>query len=705
MSNDKTTLYLAIIAIVLATIGTGLAYYKTPGPEGPQGIQGLIGETGPAGPQGEQGLAGVVDMSLISPGAGIDIEVTNVEIGSDGITKVTMTVTDASGQPMTSDFSMSFLLAAIEEDASGTPYYNNYFTRDAPGDEYVKDGETMDPELTDLTQPDRERGGTWEVLAPGELVYTFANAVPSNYDSSATHVFAAYAYQPQRDEIANVIYAFVPDGGTPDVWQVSTTESCNRCHDPLALHGGTRQEYVLCLPCHTPDAIDPESGNSVDMKVMIHKIHMGENLPSVEAGEDYYIVGHRQSVHDYSEVVFPTDVRNCEMCHTGPDGDSYKTNPSRDACGSCHDDVDFATGEGHVSLPQTSDAGCSGCHSATMTKEFDRSVPGAHAIPNFSSQLPGTNIDIVSVSNTGQGQKAVITYTVKNDAGEQIALADINRIYFVVAGPNTDYETYWRESALSGSVDNGDGTYSYTIATAIPSDATGSWSIGVEGRTMQEIDDGAGGVLEVRDLTLNEVYAIPVTDAVAVPRRTVVSQENCESCHENLYLHGGNRKSVEYCATCHMPSETDEDVRPAEAMPPTTVDIKVMIHRIHLGEEGGEPYVIYGHGGSENDFGHVIYSADLANCAKCHVDDSYELPLSSGVLGTTVEEAGEVVSYTPPIQSACLGCHPSDESKAHTETMTANGVESCVVCHGAGKDFAPGETSTVWAEIQLIGLD
>jgi OmcA/MtrC family decaheme c-type cytochrome len=701
MVNGKETLYIALAAIVLATIGIGLAYYKAPGPEGPEGVQG------PPGPQGEQGPPGMLDTSYLSPGPGIDLVVTDVEIGSDGLTKVTMNVTDASGQPMTpDDFSINFMLASIEEDASGTPYYRNYFTRDSPGDEYVMNGETMQPAISDLSQPDRDRGGTWEELAPGEWMYTFGSAVPSDYDASATHVLAAYGYQPQRDEIANVVYAFVPEGGTSDVWEVSTTDTCNRCHDPLALHGGPRQEYVLCLVCHTPDAVDPESGNSVDMKVLIHKIHMGEELPSVQAGEEYYIVGHSQSVNDYSEVVFPAGVLNCEVCHSGPDGDSYLNNPSRDACGSCHDDVDFTTGEGHMSLPQTNDDGCQGCHPSTMTNEFDKSIPGAHVVESRSSQLPGTNMDIISISNTGPGQKPTITYSVKDNSGNVIDLEDIDRAMFVVAGPNTDYATYWEEDALSSSVDNGDGTYSYTFSTSMPSDASGSWSVGVEGRTVVNIDDGQGGTISVRDTTTNEVLYFAVTDDEPVPRRTVVSQENCDACHEDLSLHGDNRRSVEYCVVCHMPMESDESVRADEAMPPTTIDFKVMIHKIHLGEEGGEPYIIYGYRGSVNDFGNVLYPADLRDCDKCHVNDSYLLPLDSGVLGTTVKQEGEVVSYTPPMTSACLSCHPSDADAAHTEIMTSSvGVESCPVCHGVGAEFAMIATTDVWAEIQFTKVD
>ncbi len=699
--NEKQSMYLAVIAIVLATIGIGMSYYKASGPEGPTGPQGPVGPTGPKGPPG------ITDMNLIAPNPGINLEVTDVEIDSDGITHVSMNVTDGSGQPMTpDDFSMNFMLAAIEKDASGTPYYNNYFKATDEGATYTLNGQTMQPAISSHDNPDRERGGTWETISPGELVYTFANAVPVNYDASATHLLAAYAYQSERTEIANVVYAFVPSGGTPNVWEVSDTETCNRCHDPLAAHGGPRQEYTLCLVCHTPDGVDPETGESIDMKVMIHKIHMGEGLPSVEAGDNYYIVGHGQSVHDYSEVVFPTNVLNCEVCHSGPDGDSYKENPSRAACGSCHDNVDFETGENHDGLPQTDDNGCSGCHQATMISEFDLSIPGAHVVESRSSQLPGFHIHIVSVTNTEPGQKPEITYSVKNDLGDVIPLSGIDRVMFSVAGPTTDYATYWEEDALSSSTDNGDGTYDYIFSTAIPSDANGSWAVGAEGRAMVDIDGGVAGTVSVRDTTTNEVYYFPVTDSVAVPRRTVVSQENCDACHEDLSLHGDNRRSVGYCVVCHMPMASDESVRADEAMPPTTIDFKVMIHKIHLGEEGGEPYIIYGYRGSVNDFGNVLYPADLRDCDKCHVDDSYMLPLDSGVLGTTVKQEGEVVSYTPPMTSACLSCHPSDADAAHAEIMTTGvGVESCPVCHGVGTEFAMTATTDVWAETQFTKVD
>jgi len=157
----------------------------------------------------------------------------------------------------------------------------------------------------------------------------------------------------------NNVYNWVPAGPALSSTQAETlmktrdvvkTESCNRCHDPLSAHGGARRNVELCVMCHTPQTTDPDTGNTVDFKVMIHKIHTGSSLPSVKAGTPYQIIGFQQSVNDYSTVVFPSDVRNCTICHTptAAQAKNYITNQSRAACGSCHDNVDFASGKNHA---------------------------------------------------------------------------------------------------------------------------------------------------------------------------------------------------------------------------------------------------------------------------------------------------------------------------------------------------------------------
>ena len=72
----------------------------------------------------------------------------------------------------------------------------------------------------------------------------------------------------------------------------------------------------MCVLCHTPQSTDADTGNTVDLKVMVHKIHMGSSPPSVKAGKPYQIIGFNQTVSDWSNVVYPADVRRCETCRS-----------------------------------------------------------------------------------------------------------------------------------------------------------------------------------------------------------------------------------------------------------------------------------------------------------------------------------------------------------------------------------------------------
>ncbi len=127
--------------------------------------------------------------------------------------------------------------------------------------------------------------------------------------------------------------------------RMSDVASCNGCHGELALHGGGRVDMPYCVACHNPGTTDANSGQVLTMSTMTHKIHAGRllkrQLDAGQGGEDYTIWGYRNSRHGYAEVGYPQDLRNCATCHSSanaatPQGDNWKTVPSKQACLSCH---------------------------------------------------------------------------------------------------------------------------------------------------------------------------------------------------------------------------------------------------------------------------------------------------------------------------------------------------------------------------------
>ncbi|MCG5496488.1 OmcA/MtrC family decaheme c-type cytochrome [Ectothiorhodospira variabilis] len=199
----------------------------------------------------------------------------------------------------------------------------------------------------------------------------------------------------------NAWFDFIPATGETPMHGVDATrdiislESCNTCHDgTLAKHGGNRVEPQYCVTCHNPGSVDPVSGRSVDFKQMVHKIHRGGTLPSVQAGVPYFIRNNDfsnlrfpQAVHENQTVApagnyvshgvdrageplgrtYSYGIDNCVKCHMGqdthdelvllaggedrlarqqlavvtPDGDNWHEGSARtvEVCASCHDNV------------------------------------------------------------------------------------------------------------------------------------------------------------------------------------------------------------------------------------------------------------------------------------------------------------------------------------------------------------------------------
>jgi OmcA/MtrC family decaheme c-type cytochrome len=290
--------------------------------------------------------------------------------------------------------------------------------------------------------------------------------------------------------------------------EVVTMANCNSCHVELKAHGDNRDKIGNCLLCHTAgseDGNDPNSGGGtpgigIDFRVLIHKIHAGKNLPSVNGvttdangnrvygtGVPYVVQGYRSSLHDYSDFAFPVwpsmmtpmprdagytaltsgqkaaedAIRggpvDCTKCHGDPDGDGplpppaqgdlAYSQPTRQACGSCHDDWVFDhpyIANGQTMPIQRDDAACKECHRVSGTA---LDVVDAHRHPlTDTTRAPGLLFDILSVTDVGgnangkfdAGEKIEVQMTIKNAAGNDIAASSLSRMEIVLNGPTAN---------------------------------------------------------------------------------------------------------------------------------------------------------------------------------------------------------------------------------------------------------------------------
>jgi OmcA/MtrC family decaheme c-type cytochrome len=193
----------------------------------------------------------------------------------------------------------------------------------------------------------------------------------------------------------------------------------------------------------------------------------------------------------------------------------------------------------------------------------------------------------------------------------------------------------------------------------------------------------------------------------------------CDDCHDQLTLHGESRTDEpQLCVICHNPRNTDIGRRPrngddtvnvaatVDGLKEQSIDFKRMIHGIHSAAKREKPFVVYGFGGSVNDFSTVRFPGVLDNCRTCHKPDTFTLPLASGVLATTVNSGAAVVTaasladhtddhVTTATSVVCSTCHDTAIAQTHMEqnggqfsilvTNASNGAETCEVCHGPGR--------------------
>jgi len=618
---------------------------------------------------------------------GIKVTVKSASIAKDGTIVAQFAITDSNGAGLDNTgvltagpVSMSFVAAYIP---AGQTQYTAYTT--------TVDKATVNTNPSQ-TQAGTDTGGTYALVdaASGTYNYTFGTKAPTTFDATVTTTIGVQAsrsltaYGYPTAFTSNTTYNFVPNGSAVKVVRDIVSETaCNGCHNPLAEHGGARTEIKYCVLCHTPQSTNPDSLNTVDMKVFIHKLHMGSSLPSVIAGTPYW-VEHRGAREDFSTIVFPQDIRNCTKCHAaGPTQSNYwATQPSSAACGSCHDNVNFATGVNHAGGPQSDDTQCNVCHQSTMHTEFDASVPGAHTVPNNSTALPGIVLKILKVTGATPGNAATVQFQVNDKSGNPVDITKLTTFSMVITGNNIDYGIQMARTAekpvtqagatLSGGTS---GIYTYTMATKIPATATGSYTISLEAANTVTLLAGTTAQQTATDEAIPYEFYFSVDSTPVYARRVVVSIANCSNCHQNLgFVHGGSRGNTQECSMCHNPTLTDGTSK-------DPVSMASQIHSIHRGSDLANPYIL----GTTN-YQSILFPGDLRDCNTCHVGASYQVDNVGAV--ANVATPGLFLASTGPIAAACQGCHDDKATASHALANTTSLGESCVTCHGINGQFS-----------------
>lgn len=725
------------LALVLL-LGLAAAGCSDSGSKAVAGPPGPPGAGGPPGPPGPPGGSGGVPIGSADR---INITVTSVNIPAGGgapVVKFRLSNDLTQGLVGLPAGDVRFVLSELSPGVGGgSSQWQSYITRASVAARQATTETASAARFID------NNDGTYQ--------YTFASALSAYvgapvFDATKTHRLGI-EIRNQAPITGNGVYDFVPAGGAPTFTRlIVDNDTCNACHDVLNFHGGPRTDVTYCVTCHNPSSIDGDTGNTVDMKRLVHNIH--------SARPDYQIVGFGGVAFDWADVEFPQDIRNCQTCHQESDADTpqasnYRLVSNRAACGTCHYDDgiagngvhDFAIENGvHPGgFTFTDDTQCVDCHgpNGTVTNSEGRlvQVPVAHEVRTRTAGAK-FKFNILSVSNTAPGQFPSVTfsvtdptnanaaYNIQSDAPFTVCAGGASRMSIDVAWSTTDYtNTGGLSPALpiqlnpltacgGASTNNGNGTFTVTSALAIPATAVGSAAVAIEGHPALDADNN--GSID-RIAVTNAIAYAPITDATAVARRAVVNITKCDECHNQLSLHGSNRTDKpEVCATCHNPNMTDINRRVAAAGNCATgttqesIDLKRMIHKIHAsGEDGsgrvGIPVEICGFGNNPNLF-EVLYPGRLKNCEGCHQPNTYYPVDTAKVLGTTVDVGANRVSPTDDVvisanTSVCSACHITalagqhmiqnggdfTATKAADSTLISSGVETCQLCHGPGR--------------------
>ena len=454
------------------------------GPPGPAGITGPAGLPGPVGPAGTPGPVGPQGVTLYVPQPGTDagmnatLELSKPANGSNFVAGerivLTITLKDKLGAAVTKDKLNTLALYAYgpqdpgkavtavkllnaSTNRSSTPHHYIDLLNNTGNDVQIN-GNVIRYTFQPITD---ELPGTYTVgVRAQKTADTAIDAVLllSNFQLKTATIEAATT---DASECASC-HTGASTGQVymhhVDVSSRSTTG--NPSYDNLAI--------ASCKLCHNNNgyASYSQGTNTVADVIVnrVHGVHMGEELKNPLNNNPT-----TGSFRNYTEVVFPKDVRNCTSCHTN---DNWKTKPTRLACGTCHDDIWFGgvstMPAGYVAHPgdawPAKDGTCAVCHKpdadfVAVSSNATYTIPSVTNAHKVQQALNTINITLSSPANGKfyvAGEKPVVTLVVRGDNGNPIDHTSVNSTTFSAAnlyvyGPREQAKPVLTNTAINGN--------------------------------------------------------------------------------------------------------------------------------------------------------------------------------------------------------------------------------------------------------------
>ncbi|MCA9597942.1 MAG: hypothetical protein KC776_31740 [Myxococcales bacterium] len=470
-------------------------------------------------------------------------------------------------------------------------------------------------------------------------------------------------------------------------------DTCKNCHNqdgyaavqvctdgskPVSAGGG---KYV-CADNSEWSATATGAYLSDDLVRRVHGAHMGEDLAS-----EFNTNPTWGDFEAYLETAFPANIKNCAKCHQD---DVWKSKPSRQACGACHDAVEWASGDfkpprvlGNTACTTKTDClaayGTGECNTTTGKCEIQKHGGGAQASDANCSMCHNANDITDKHLITDQANKYTLDVTMTPPG---------NGTYYV-AGEAPVVTVVVKDKATNTAIDPSTiASSSYLFvngprARRIPQLTTAARGSVVSAAGPWDLSTAANLQIKVgaKAVTVNTDTAIKKAGATSVE---VAAWLNASSSFRSVAFAAAKGDAVEVMA---LPSPRQSNLEIVASDVATALTLAPGVYVAKAGSSSYPANPIYKHSNPADDDPKVTWNADnftyqLDDVATAE-PGTYTVwirvspsPRSFGIMNFQVGTA----SVEPKIATNCGDCHnPGSQGGIHGNYDWD--VDVCGACH------------------------